>query len=321
MGRYVIRRVMWLGVVVLIISLITFLIYFVFPPSDPTQTFTHGMRTAGASARLSHYFGLDQPVYVQYGKFVGHFFLGDEYGWPGLGFSFYTRAAERPLILSRLVVTGQLILGAAFLWLVLGVLVGVISAVRPRSWADRASMGFALVAVSTPVFFLGLIALYVFWSKLGLSPGTGYVSMGSGFADWAGHMVLPWVVLAMLFAAFYARMTRGSLIEALGEDYVRTARAKGLSEGRVIVRHGLRASLVPVVTMLGMDLGQLFGGAVVTETVFNLPGLGALAIQSARRADLYTVVDITMIVAIAVAVLNLLVDLAYAFLDPRVRYA
>jgi peptide/nickel transport system permease protein len=312
--------VLWLGVVVLAISLITFFIYFVFPPSDPTQTFTHGMRTAGASERMAHYFGLDQPMYVQYGKFVGHFFLGDQYGWPGLGFSFYTRAAERPLILSRLVVTSQLILGAAVIWLVLGIAIGVVSALRPRTLADRASMGFALLAVSTPVFFLGLIALYVFWSKLGLSPGTGYASMGNGLGDWAGHMVLPWVVLALLFAAFYARMMRGSLMETLGEDYVRTARAKGLPERRVIVRHALRASLVPVVTMLGMDLGQLFGGAVVTETVFNLPGLGALAIQSARRADLYTVVDITMIVAVAVAVLNLLVDLGYAFLDPRVRY-
>jgi peptide/nickel transport system permease protein len=182
-------------------------------------------------------------------------------------------------------------------------------------------MGFALVGVSTPVFFLGVGALYVFWYKLHLTPGTGYVALGSGVLPWLRQMALPWCVLALLFAAFYARMSRGALMEVLHEDYVRTARAKGLSERRVIAKHALRAISVPMVTMLGMDIGQLFGGAVITETVFNLPGLGSYAVSSIHHADLYALVDITLVVAFSVVVMNMLVDIAYAFLDPRVRYA
>jgi peptide/nickel transport system permease protein len=182
-------------------------------------------------------------------------------------------------------------------------------------------MGFALLGVSTPVFFLGTGVLYAFWFKLHIAPGTGYVPIGGGILPWLRQMILPWSVLAVLFVAFYARMGRGTLIEALEEDYVRTARAKGLGEGRVVVRHALRASLMPMVTMFGMDLGHLFGGAVITETVFNLPGLGNYAVQSVHHADLYAVLDITLVVAFSVAVLNLLVDLAYAIVDPRIRYA
>jgi peptide/nickel transport system permease protein len=180
-------------------------------------------------------------------------------------------------------------------------------------------MGLALLGVSTPVFFVGAAALFVFWLKLHVAPGTGYVPIGRGIIPWARQMVMPWSVLAVLFAAFYARMGRSSLMDVLGEDFVRTARAKGLSE-RSVIRHALRASILPLVTMLGMDLGQLFGGAVITETVFNLPGLGSYAVQSVHHSDLYAVLDITLVVAFAVTLLNLLVDLGYAFLDPRIRY-
>jgi peptide/nickel transport system permease protein len=181
-------------------------------------------------------------------------------------------------------------------------------------------MGFTLLGVSTPVFFLGVGALYAFWFKLHIAPGTGYVPIGDGVLPWIRQLALPCTVLAMLFAAFYARMGRATLLEVLGEDFVRTARAKGLSERRV-VQHALRASILPMVTMFGMDVGQLFGGAIIIETIFNLPGLGGYAVQSIHHADLYALVDITLVVAFAITMLNLVVDVAYAFLDPRIRYA
>ena len=169
------------------------------------------------------------------------------------------------------------------------------------------------------MFWLGLMALYIFWNKLGWTGGTGYISQPrvSGFFS---HMILPWCVLAVLFAATYARMTRNSLLETLGEDYIRTARAKGLAERDVIIRHGLRASLAPIVTMLGMDIA-LVGGAIITESVFNIQGLGWLAIDSTLSQDLPTVLGVVMVATVAVVLMNLMVDIAYAFLDPRVRYA
>ncbi len=214
-----------------------------------------------------------------------------------------------------------LIMGAAILWLTTGVAIGVISAVKRRTAVDRAAMGFALFGISAPVFWLGLMALYIFWRQLGLAGGTGYVSPLESITGFFSHMVLPWVVLASLYAAFYARMTRNNLLETLGEDYIRTARAKGLSERQVIFKHGLRASLTPIVTMFGLDIALLVGGAVITESVFNIQGLGYLAINGALTQDLPTVLGVVLLAAVAVAVMNLIVDVLYAFIDPRVRYA
>ena len=171
------------------------------------------------------------------------------------------------------------------------------------------------------MFWLGLMALYVFWKELGLTGGTGYVPITENPSGFFSHMILPWCVLAVLFAATYARMTRNSLLETLGEDYIRTARAKGLSERDVIIRHGLRASLAPIVTMLGMDIALLVGGAIITESVFNIQGLGWLAIDGTFNQDLPTVLGVVMVATVAVVLMNLVVDIAYAFLDPRVRYA
>jgi peptide/nickel transport system permease protein len=182
-------------------------------------------------------------------------------------------------------------------------------------------MGFALFGVSTPVFFLGPVMLYIFWFKLGWLPGSGFYPISQyGFTEWFLHMIMPWTVLALAYAAFYARMTRGNLIEAMGEDYIRTARAKGLSERRVVMKHGLRASLTPIVTILGLDLGGLLGGALITETVFNLQGLGNYAVRSVFAGDLYAILDVTLIAAFFITFANLVVDIIYAFLDPRVRY-
>jgi peptide/nickel transport system permease protein len=202
----------------------------------------------------------------------------------------------------------------------LGVSIGIVSALRRRTAIDRLAMGFALFGISAPVFVLGLLGLYIFRWQLGLTGmGTGYVEFRESPTEWFSHLILPWVVLALLYAAFYARMTRGNLIDVMGEDYIRTARAKGVPERRVVFKHGLRASLTPIVTMFGMDLALLIGGAVITETVFNIQGLGNWAVNAASSADLPAIMGVVLVASFAVAMLNLLVDVVYAYLDPRVR--
>src|SRR4029434_10394130 len=192
-----------------------------------------------------------------------HVSLGDQCACPGLGFSYSTRSPVKDQFFGRVLVTVQLAFGAALIWLAIGIPVGIISAIRSRTFTDRAAMGFALFFVAAPVFWLGLMGLWLFWFKLRWSPGTGYVSWGDSFTGWLSHMILPWIVLALLYAAFYARMVRGNLIETMGQDYIRTARVKGLTERKVIFKHGLRASLTPVVTLIGLDLGAPLGGAVL----------------------------------------------------------
>ncbi len=321
MGRYIARRLIYLVVVLLIVTFVTFLIYYVMPPSKPETAFAGKFTTDEVVAEVKRQFGLDKPWYEQYGRFVRNLFLGDEYGWPGFGFSYNTRAPIREDIFDRVVVTAQLAVGAAVVWLLMGIPIGIISALRRGTLMDRAAMGFALFGVSAPVFWLGLIALYVFWKTLDWLPGSGYVPFGENPGDWFMHMIMPWVVLALLFAAVYARQTRSNLLETMSEDYIRTARAKGLSERRVVFKHGLRASLTPIVTMFGLDLGLLLGGAVITESVFNLPGLGPHVIKSANDGDLPTILAITVFVSIFVSIFTLIVDIIYAYLDPRVRYS
>jgi peptide/nickel transport system permease protein len=304
----------------LVVTLVTFVIFFVMPPTDPAVAFAGKQPTPELIAEARRQFGLDKPLYYQYGLFVKNIFLGDEFGWPGLGFSYNNRVPVREELFRRVGVTFQLAVGAAVIWLLLGISIGIISALRPRSAIDRGAMGFALFGVSAPVFWLGLMFLLIFWQKLGILPGTGYVSLGSNPGEWLGHMIMPWVVLALLYAAFYARMVRANLIETMGEDYIRTARAKGLSERVVVGKHGLRASLTPVVTMFGIDFATLLGGAVITETVFNLPGIGAWVVNSVFSGDLPAVLGVVVVASFFVALLSLVVDIIYAYLDPRVRY-
>jgi peptide/nickel transport system permease protein len=320
MWRYIVRRLLWVVVVMLVVTSITYLIFFVMPSTDPAVTFAGKNPTTEQIEEVRKQFGLDKPVPVQYAIFIKNIFLGDQYGWPGLGFSYSTRSPVKDQFYGRVMVTVQLAIGAALVWLCIGIPIGIISAVKRRTLTDRLSMGFALFFVSAPVFWLGLMGLWLFWYQLRISPGTGYVPWGQSFTDWLSHMWLPWLVLAMLYAAFYARMTRGNLLETMGQDYIRTARVKGLSERKVILKHGLRASLTPVVTLIGLDLGALLGGAVITETVFNLQGVGQWAVNSVFQGDLPVVLAVTVIVAIAVTLMNLIVDIVYAYLDPRVRY-
>jgi peptide/nickel transport system permease protein len=273
-----------------------------------------------------HAFGLDKPVLEQYRRFAtglipccGLWLNKDVY------FSYQNFVPVWEEMRRRIPVTMTLAAGAAVIWIIIGVPIGILSAVKRRSWMDRAGMVFALFGVSAPVFWLALLFLYVFWLKLQWLPGSG---LPIGYDGWGGmaraaiegRFLLPWVVLSLTFAAFYARMIRGNLIETMGEDYIRTARAKGLSERRVIFKHGLRAALTPVVTMFGLDLGGLLGGAFITETVFNLPGVGQYAVTSIFNSDFPSVMGVTIFGSFFIVVMNLVVDVLYAFLDPRVRY-
>lgn len=321
MTLYIARRLVWTVVVVACVLAITFAVFYLLPAGDPALRFAGKNPTDAEIAAIHHRLGLDRPWYVQFGKFSKGFFVGDKYGWPGLGYTYAGQTSVKSLIIARAPRTLFLIAGASILWLLLGVSVGVLSAVKRRSPTDRLAMGFALFGISTPVFWLGLMALYIFWRQLGWTGGSGYVSPVDSITGFFSHMILPWIVLALLYAAFYARMTRNNLLETLGEDYIRTARAKGLSERKVIFKHGLRASLVPIVTMFGLDIALLVGGAIITESVFNLQGLGYLAINNALQQDLPVVLGVVLLASVAVALANLVVDILYAFIDPRVRYA
>jgi len=240
------------------------------------------------------------------------------------GFSYQNGVPVRQLIFSRLPASISLAAGAAVLWLVIGIGVGIIAAVRPRTKLDRASMGAALVGISAPVYWLGLVALYLFSSDIGLIPilpgANSYVPLSEDPFSWFTSLIMPWCVLAVSFAAFYSRLLRGNLTEVLGEDYIRTARAKGLSERRVVFRHGLRSAITPIVTIFGLDLGILLGGAILTETVFNIPGIGRLSYSSIVRSDLPVIQGTVLLGAFFIVFANLFVDILYAFLDPRVRY-
>jgi peptide/nickel transport system permease protein len=321
MVLYIVRRLAWTVLVIGIVLLLTFAVFYLLPAGDPAVRFAGKAPTQELLDEIRHRLGLDQAWYVQFGRYVKNFFTGDAYGWPGLGYSFAGGVSVLSEVQERAPRTLLLIAGASVIWLTGGVLVGVVSAVKRRTIFDRLAMGFALFGISAPVFWLGLMALFIFWRQLHWTGGTGYVPITQSFTGFFSHMILPWCVLALLYAAFYARVTRNNLLETLGEDYIRTARAKGLPESQVIFKHALRASLTPIVTMFGLDIALLVGGAVITESVFNLQGLGWLAINGALTQDLPTVLGVTMLAAAAVAVMNLVVDILYAFLDPRVRYA
>jgi len=308
--------------VLFIVSLITFIIFVKLPAGDPARRAAGRQTTPQNIEAARRAFGLDQPLYVQYARFAKGLVP-----WPGLFlnedvyFSYTNFIPVKEEIFARLPVTITLAVGAAVTWLFIGIPIGIISAVRRGSVWDRGAMVFALIGVSAPVFWLAYLFLYIFWFKLEWAPSSG-IPIGTSVTEAVaqGRFILPWVVLALAFAAFYARMVRGNLIETMGEDYIRTARAKGLSEKRVIYRHGLRAALTPVVTMFGLDLATLLGGAFITETVFNLPGVGQYAVRSIYNQDFPSVMGVTILAAFFVALANLVVDIAYAFLDPRVRY-
>jgi peptide/nickel transport system permease protein len=319
MLRFLTRRLL-LGLLVLwIVSVAVFVLFFV-TPHDPARLIAGRLATPQTVALVNHRLGLDRPLVDEYGGFVWRALHGD------LGYSYYSSAPVRQLLASRLPVTASLALGAAVLWLVVGVGVGVAAARRPRSLVDRAGTLFVLTGLSMPTFLVGLLLIYFLFFRLHLAgidlfPAGGYVPLTQDPAGWAQHLLLPWITLAVVIAATYSRLTRSSLLEVLGQDYIRTARSKGLSEPRVVYRHGLRSALTPVVTQLGIDLGGLLGGVIVTEEVFGLPGLGQLAWQSVTNQDLPVIIGTVLVASLFIVLANILVDLSYALLDPRVRLA
>ncbi len=317
MARFLARRVL-LGVVVLwVVASVIFILYFV-TPNDPARVIAGKEATAQTLAAIRHHLGLDRPLIDQYGSFLWRYLQGN------LGYSYYNSEPVSTIIAQDLPVTASLAVGGAIIWLVLGVLAGVLAARRPRSLADRTVTSVALFFYSMPTFLLGLLALTIFFYWLHIEgidifAPPGYVGLSQSVSGWFSHMVLPWLTLALVTAAIYARLTRGSMLDVLGEDYIRTARAKGLSERRVIYRHGLRAAITPIVTEFGIDVGTLLGGVIVTESVYGLPGLGSQILNSVTDGDLPVTMSIAILAAAFVVVANILVDAIYALIDPRVR--
>ena len=320
MGRYIVRRLLWVVVLLFLVSLITFIVFYAFPTADPAQLRAGRQPNPQLVEQIRHSLGLDKPWYVQYFRYMKALVLHFDFGR-----SYHYNVPVRKHILDAVAPTASLVVGAAVLWLVSGIAVGTISAVRRGKLIDRLSMGGALVAISAPVYWLGLVALYLFASDIGkvhIFPGAGsYTPITDDPAKWFTSLILPWIVLAASFAAFYARLLRGNLIETMSEDYIRTARAKGLRERRVVLRHGVRSAITPVVTAAGLDIGILLGGAILTEKVFNIPGVGMVAFDSIQNADLPIIQGTVLLGAFFIVIANLVVDVLYAFLDPRVRYA
>jgi len=334
--RYIIRRSLGAGLVLVILSIVTFGIFNVGPRltgANPAYLYVGKITSPAQIKAVEHKLGLDKPLAAQYVDYMSGIFLGrtvtdgttvDRCPAPCLGYSYRYQTPVTTLIANRFPVTLSLALGAAVIWLVAGVLTGIASALRRRSFVDRASMTVALAGVSLPVFFTGLLLTAIFEygpSWLQWFPNLHYVSFGTNPLSWAHNLLLPWLALAFLYAALYARLTRASMLETMAEDYVRTARAKGLPERTVIFKHGLRAALTPIVTIFGLDLGGLLGGAILTETVFNLPGLGKLAYDAIGAEDLPIILGTTLLAAVFIVVANLIVDVLYAVVDPRVQYS
>ncbi|HEX8974936.1 MAG TPA: ABC transporter permease [Solirubrobacteraceae bacterium] len=320
MTTYIIRRVLWGVVLIILVSALTFLFFNVFPSADPAILRAGRNSSPQTIAFIRHELGLDKPVYTQFYVYMKNIILHFDFGY-----SYYSGAPVLSLIKDRLPATLSLTAGAAILWLVAGITIGIISAIKRGTLLDRSAMGIALVFVSMPVFWFGIVLLFLFSKDIGrfhIFPGAAsYVGLTDSPVHWFTSLILPWVVLAGTSAAIYSRLLRGSLIEAMGEDYIRTARAKGLRERRVIFRHGVRSAITPVVTIFGLDVGTLLGGAVITETVFDIPGIGRLNYDAIITSDFPIVQGTVLLAALFIIVANIIVDISYAYLDPRVRYS
>jgi peptide/nickel transport system permease protein len=332
---YIGRRLVAAVLMLILVSMITFAIFYAVPllagGSAENLAARYVGRTAGTEevAEAAERLGFNDPLPVQYGRWLKAVVVGADYDYgtgvehcpaPCFGYSFLTHSPVWPQLLDRLPVTVSLAVGAAIIWLITGVATGVVSALRRGSVFDRAAMGVALGGVSLPIFFTGILSLAILSYQFNLTaPGGSFTPFLENPGQWAYNLLLPWITLAFLFSAAYARLTRAGMLETMGEDYIRTARAKGLPERRVIAKHGLRGALTPIVTIFGLDLGLLLGGAVLTESTFSLPGLGKYAIDAITTNDLPKVMGVTMVASFFIVVANLVVDIMYAVVDPRVR--
>jgi peptide/nickel transport system permease protein len=321
--RYLIRRVLWACLLFIVITFITFVIFYV-GPNNPARAVCGGEQAKREClVRATEKLGLDKPMPVQYYRFLKQLVVHQD-----LGTSFATSQSVNQRIKDAAPVTASLVFGGAVLWMILGLSIGIFSALKPRSLVDRFAMVFVLIGVSAHPVWIGLILEYTFGVKLGWTPIAGYANFFGAEADtglpggpwqWFYHLILPWCTFALLFAALYVRMIRANVMETMNEDFVRTARAKGAPERQVLFSHTLRNALLPVVTMLGMDIGIGLGGAIFTETVFNLPGLGQTAVIGISNQDLAIVQGVIVFATVAIIIFNLVVDLLYAWIDPRIR--
>ncbi len=314
MAAFIVRRAFGAVIVLACVSFITFAIFIIIPGGDPAERMAGKNATDENIANIRETWGFDQPFYVQYGKMMQKVFTGDL-------ISYTTQQDVLQEIKRGLPATISLAVGAAIIWLFFGVLVGVISAVTAGRWSDRGITILALIGISMPVFWLGILARYYLGPEnAGIFPDGGYVPLTDNPAEWLYHMILPWFVLAVLFIGFYGRVLRSNILDSINEDYVRTARAKGLNPRRVMLKHVLRNSMIPIVTLFALDFaGVIGGGAILTETVFDLRGVGQYAAQSVRSLDLPPIMAVTLLGAFFIVFFNAIVDFVYAFLDPRIR--
>ncbi|HEY1919161.1 MAG TPA: ABC transporter permease [Streptosporangiaceae bacterium] len=315
---FLVRRLAMGAVVMWIVSVATFLLFFV-APQDPATQMAGKYPTPGEIASINARLGLNQPLLVQY----WHFF--DRLVHFNLGVSFYTGVPVATTLRQDLPPTLSVMVGGAVLWLIVGLSAGILSATRARSLVDRLATLGVLVGITFPTFVVGLLLIFFVYKNLNQA-GFHWIQLqyegpSQSIIGWAGHMILPWITIAAVSAATYTRLIRGALLDTLGEDYIRTARAKGLSERRVLYRHALRSALTPVISQLGVDVGTLAGGAVVTETVFGLGGIGQASLTAINQGDTPVVLGIVLVTALFIVVANIIVDVLYSVLDPRVRLA
>ena len=315
--RFIIRRLLSGIVVLWVVSLAAFLLFFARPHNTVARELAGRAATPQVLQLVNKELGLNDPIIVQYGHFLDRLVHGN------LGYSFLDGESVNTIIAQDLPRTASLVLGAMVLWLVVGLGVGILSATRARSLFDRLATVGVLGGISMPTFVLGqllLIGVFLQLNRHGFTwVQNGYEGPSQSIIGWAGHMILPWITLATVSAAVYSRLSRGSLLDTLGEDYIRTARSKGLSERRVIFKHAVRAALTPVVSQLGIDVGTLLGGVVVTESVFSIGGIGQDSVQAIIQGNLPVIIGFVLLAALFVVVANLIVDIVYSLLDPRVR--
>jgi len=313
MARFVVRRLLSMLLVLFAVSVVVFLIFNVLPSGDPAVRMAGKIPTETQVEAIREEWGFDEPLYVQYGTMMKQLFSGEM-------ISYFTRQNVSEEIWKGLPRTLSLAIGAAILWMALAIALGLYSALRAGAFSDRVLTVLALVGISMPVFWIGALMSYYLGYKAGIFPNGGYVEFADSPFEWLWHLVLPWTALSILFIGFYSRVLRSDILETMGEDFVRTARAKGLSERRVLLKHVLRNSLIPIVTLWGLDFGAVIaGGAILTESVFDIQGVGQYAADSIKQLDLPPIMAVTMFGAFFIVVFNAMVDIAYAALDPRIR--
>ncbi|AAV94507.1 ABC transporter permease [Ruegeria pomeroyi] len=313
MVSYLLRRVLATIPVMLLVAVFIFLLLRL-TPGDPATIIAGDYANDEQVAQIRENLGLDKPVVTQFFVWLGNIAQGD------FGESFFYKKDVSELIAARLEPTLSLSLLTIVLTVSIAVPLGTLAAYRQGSWVDRGIMGFSVLGFSLPVFVIGYALIYLFSIQLGWLPVQGYQRIGEGMGGWLYRLILPSCALSVVFVAFIARMTRTSVLEVLGEDYVRTARAKGQTETRVLVRHALRNAAVPIVTVIGLSFAVLIGGVVVTESVFTIPGLGLLTVEAVLARDFPTIQAVILLFSFIYVLINLIIDVSYTLLDPRIRY-